>query len=63
MASPTSVPMIGDIEDIANIYGCLLFLSLMIPELQHPQKALGTVNMDPSVEAPRCATRRQRRMA
>jgi hypothetical protein len=38
MASPTSVPMIGDIEDIANIYGCLLFLSQMIPELQHPRQ-------------------------
>jgi hypothetical protein len=38
MASPTSVPMIDDIEDIANIYGYLLFLSQMIPELQHPRQ-------------------------
>jgi hypothetical protein len=46
-----------DIEEIANIYGCLLFLSLMIPELQHPQKAPKTVNMDPSLKAPRSTVR------
>jgi hypothetical protein len=48
-----------DIGDIANIHGCLLFLSLMIPELQHPQKAPRTVNMDPSApHGPQYATRK-----